>query len=105
MDGSPFYDQERVLDWNLSLEFDTGTVVYTHRMLVCPAFRFFQGLLETDVQDRKSFRMLPAAEQPVTSDLMCLMLSLLYHDWQMDGIREDRAKVKCRHVKQKLWCR
>lgn len=102
MDGSPFYDQKRVVDWNLSLEFDTGRVVYKHRLMVGPAFRFFEGLLETDVQERKSFRMPPAAEQPVASDLMCLMLSLLYHDWQMAGITEDRAKVKCRQVKQRL---
>lgn len=102
MDGSPFYDQKRVEHWDLCLEFDTGRGVYTHRNLICAAFSFFEGALETEVQEGNSLRMPPAAIQPVTADLMCLMLSLLYPDWQIDGITEDRTKVKCRHVKQGL---
>ena len=100
MDDSPFYDQSRIAHWDMCIMFDTGKKVYTHRFLICAAFQFFEGLLETDVVENCFYTMPPSQEQPVTADILCLMLSFLYEDWQVAGVTRDRTKGKCRHVKQ-----
>ena len=71
--------------------------MYTHHSLICAAFQFFEGLLETELDNRYLYKMPP--DQPVTADMMCLMLSFLYQDWQIPGVVNDRIKGKSRHVK------
>ncbi len=97
--GSPFLDQDRIAHWDMCLEFETGRKVYTHRFLICAAFQFFEGLFETELDEWYFYKMPPPEEQPVTADMMCLMLSFLYEDWQVSGLTNDRLSAKCRHVK------
>ena len=98
MDDSPFRDQSRVAYWDTCIEFDTGKKVYTHRSLICTAFKSFEGLMETEVSDSWFYNMPPSNLQPVTADLLCLMLSFLYEEWPIPGISNHRTRGKCRHI-------
>lgn len=94
VNGSPFLNQDRVAHWDMCLEFETGRKVYTHRFLICAAFQFFEGLFETELDEWYFYKMPPPQEQPVTADMMCLMLSFLYEDWQVSGVTNDRLKCQ-----------
>ena len=83
----------------MCLEFETGRKVYAHRFLICAAFQFFEGLFETELDECCFYKMPSLEEQPVTADMMWLMLSFLYEDWQVPGVTNDRLNAKRRHVK------
>lgn len=97
MEGSPFFDQLRVAHWDMRLEFDTGQKVYTHRFILCAAFQFFEGLCETEIE-RYFYKMPSSEDQPVTADMLCLMLSFLYEDWHIPGVTKDRTKAVRKYV-------
>ena len=60
MDESPFYDQSRIAHWDMCVKFHTGKKVYTHRFLICAAFEFFEGLLETELNELYFYDMPPS---------------------------------------------
>lgn len=97
MEGSPFFDQLRIAHWDMRLEFDTGQKVYTHRFVLCAAFQFFEGLCEAEIE-RYFYKMPPSEDQPVTADMLCLMLSFLYEDWHIPGVTKIRTKAVCKYV-------
>ncbi|KAL0031422.1 hypothetical protein WJX79_010907 [Trebouxia sp. C0005] len=61
------------------------------------SFQFFEGLFETELDEWYLYKMPPPEQQPVTADMMCLMLSFLYDDWQVPGVTNDRLNAKRRY--------